>query len=84
MRVVPLPLIVSWSAPGPVIRSGPEIVIDEVNVMAPVTPEKEMALGPGAEFAWARLWLRKVRTRTAEMIEVIKRNSPFNRSNGGK
>lgn len=38
----------------------------------------------GAEFAWARVWLRKVRTRTADMIDVIKRNSPFNRSNGAK
>ena len=37
----------------------------------------------GAEFAWARVWLRKVKTRTADVIDVIKRNSPFNRSNGG-
>ena len=38
----------------------------------------------GAEFAWARVWLRKVKSRTNEMTDIIKRNSPFNRSNGGK
>jgi len=31
----------------------------------------------GIEYAWARLWLRKVKTRTAEVIGVLKRNSPF-------
>ena len=31
----------------------------------------------GVEFAWARAWLRKVRTRTAVMVDVLRRNSPF-------
>ncbi len=31
----------------------------------------------GLEYAWARVWLRKVRTRTADVIDVIRRNSPF-------
>jgi tellurite resistance protein TerC len=31
----------------------------------------------GLEFAWARAWLRKVKTRTAVMVDVLRRNSPF-------
>ena len=31
----------------------------------------------GVEFAWARAWLRKVKTRTAVMVDVLRRNSPF-------
>jgi len=31
----------------------------------------------GVEFAWARAWLRKVKTRTAVVVDAIRRNSPF-------
>ena len=31
----------------------------------------------GLEFAWARAWLRKVKARTAVMVDVLRRNSPF-------
>ena len=31
----------------------------------------------GLEFAWARAWLRKVKTRTAEVMDVLRRSSPF-------
>jgi len=31
----------------------------------------------GIEFAWARVWLRKVKSRTAVVIDVLRRNSPF-------
>lgn len=31
----------------------------------------------GVEFAWARAWLRKVKTRTAVMVDALRRNSPF-------
>jgi len=31
----------------------------------------------GLEFAWARAWLRKVKTRTAVVVDAIRRNSPF-------
>lgn len=31
----------------------------------------------GIEYAWARVWLRKVRARTADVIDVFRRNSPF-------
>ena len=31
----------------------------------------------GLEFAWARAWLRKVKTRTAVVVNAIRRNSPF-------
>jgi uncharacterized protein (TIGR02611 family) len=34
----------------------------------------------GIEYAWARVWLRKVKARTAGMIDVIRRNTPFMRS----
>jgi uncharacterized protein (TIGR02611 family) len=33
----------------------------------------------GVEYAWARLWLRKVKARTADVIDVIRRNTPFMR-----
>lgn len=35
----------------------------------------------GVEYAWARLWLRKVKSRTSEVIDAIRRNSPFGRNN---
>ncbi|HEX9773378.1 MAG TPA: PGPGW domain-containing protein [Steroidobacteraceae bacterium] len=35
----------------------------------------------GVEYAWARLWLRRVKTRTSDVIDVIRRNSPFGRNN---
>jgi tellurite resistance protein TerC len=35
----------------------------------------------GLEYAWARLWLRKVKSRTSEVIDAIRRNSPFGRNN---
>jgi uncharacterized protein (TIGR02611 family) len=31
----------------------------------------------GVEFAWARAWLRKVKTRTAVVVDALRRNSPF-------
>jgi tellurite resistance protein TerC len=31
----------------------------------------------GIEFAWARAWLRKVKTRTAVVVNALRRNSPF-------
>jgi uncharacterized protein (TIGR02611 family) len=31
----------------------------------------------GIEFAWARVWLRKVKSRTSVVIDVLRRNSPF-------
>jgi uncharacterized protein (TIGR02611 family) len=31
----------------------------------------------GAEYAWARHWLGKVKERTAQVMDVIRRNSPF-------
>jgi uncharacterized protein (TIGR02611 family) len=31
----------------------------------------------GIEFAWARAWLRKVKTRTAVMVDALRRNSLF-------
>ena len=31
----------------------------------------------GLEFAWARAWLRKVKARTAVVVNAIRRNSPF-------
>jgi len=31
----------------------------------------------GIEYAWARAWLRKVKSRTAVVIDVLRRNSPF-------
>ena len=31
----------------------------------------------GLEFAWARLWLRRVKRRTAAVIDVLRRSSPF-------
>lgn len=34
----------------------------------------------GLEYAWARVWLRKVKSRTADVIGVIRRNTPFMRS----
>jgi tellurite resistance protein TerC len=34
----------------------------------------------GIEYAWARVWLRKVKARTADVIGAIRRNTPFMRS----
>jgi tellurite resistance protein TerC len=34
----------------------------------------------GLEYTWARVWLRKVKSRTADVIGVIRRNTPFMRS----
>ena len=31
----------------------------------------------GLEFAWARVWLRRVKARTAVMVDALRRNSPF-------
>ena len=31
----------------------------------------------GIEFAWARVWLRKVKARTAVVFDALRRNSPF-------
>jgi tellurite resistance protein TerC len=31
----------------------------------------------GIEYAWARSWLRKVKTRTAVVMDALRRNSPF-------
>ena len=31
----------------------------------------------GIEFAWARAWLRKVKSQTSVVIDVLRRNSPF-------
>jgi uncharacterized protein (TIGR02611 family) len=31
----------------------------------------------GIEYAWARVWLRRVRARTADVLDVLRRNSPF-------
>jgi tellurite resistance protein TerC len=33
----------------------------------------------GIEYAWARVWLRKVKSRTADVIGAIRRNTPFMR-----
>ncbi len=33
----------------------------------------------GVEYAWARLWLRKVKSRTADVMDVLRRNTPFMR-----
>jgi tellurite resistance protein TerC len=31
----------------------------------------------GIEYAWARVWLRKVKSRTTVVMDVLRRNSPF-------
>ncbi len=31
----------------------------------------------GLEYAWARVWLRKVKARTADVFDVIRRSYPF-------
>ena len=54
MRLALLPLIASFSAPGPRITSGPEIwIAPAVRKMFPVCPRRSMMSEPGLLFASA-------------------------------